>query len=1481
MSHTPRAAHLGALVVGMLVLVLFTSSAPRASFPGANGRIVWAGGGEIWSIKQDGSDPRNLTNSLASAENSPNVSADGSQIVFASDAGGTDDIWVMSIDGSLPHRLNVDPTADETPAWSPNGSQIAYVSVPGTRSGDLMIMNADGSGAHACTTNTPGSFPYDNDPQWSPDGTQIAFTRVTSDTSEEIFLVDVNAGVCSTLHQLTSSGVNSRGPNWKPDGTLLLFDRGGPGTADIWTMKPDGTQQAPVTTEGTQLAEFGAWSPDGSKIVYDGHRDGNYEIYSINADGTGLQRLTNDTRLDVQPDWAVAVPADANIQITPASATNAIGTTHTLTGHVNVNDGTGLENAPDGTLISFAIPSGPGVFVGPSSCTTLGGTGSCTVAIASATTGATVVNASTTLTVAGTLLTRSTGDGLPGDGPNAQKQWVSARISITPNATNQVGAIHTLTATLEKDTGGGFVPADGEHVDVALLDANGAAHTTPTGTCTNAGPNTDASGRCTIAFTSPTPGRVTGHATAALNINGASINVSTDGLGGNSSDAVTSFADANIQLTPPTASNAVNANHTLTGHVNVSSAGGGFVNAPDGTVIDFSLTNLAGATAIFVGLSSCTTASGTGSCTVAIRSPTTGSTTIHATTTVSVGGVALTRATADGLPGDDPDAAASWTNVLTNVQLTAQPSVKAGAERVDPGDIPAGAIPMQKLAQAFAPLNQVDLAGSPLNQIPLNQIGFAGQSSLLSTVLLSQIPLLRKSWSQVLAGTTLAGVPTQSVTFAQALAAAPSGVGAITLGEIDLSASPLNQIGLAAMVIGSAPLNQIPLNQIGGGLDALAEWCKALSGPPINCTTPSSLATETVMSIALRGAPLNQIPLNQIPLNQIPLNQIPLNQIPLNQVNILYSPLNQIPLNQIPLNQIGQIVDCTLVFGCTTGTLGDAAAKNALRTGATLADLLSLLPFFPPGFTFGDLLVALIDPQTFPYEKLPYAQMQVQQFAKNGGVVDYQAGFSVGGGAPTVTAPLSVQIPTGALYKPGSSQLAQDNQPPAPESDPVQTGSSLTWTLPGLAAGSSYALDFEVLAPLKLGITQATVVNGIQPAVTRITPTNDEGTSPGSAVPLAPGAVYFGYIARTDDVDFFSIPQPATPGTRIVIRLGNLAGDNDLVVYGPADQQPRSMSGIPLDSPPVGDDGLGITDENTPLQPPLQQDVPILDITGDTVKGISASRGDADDQVEVASSGSGPYIIQVSGYNGQTSDLPYTLRVEEDPPPPDRVCARTFPHAGEGTARAFSGALNANLNTVFLVAAKRIGDTYGATAEANVMNALTAVAGRTDLGVSGAVIPVESNQAVADAYGAWDVSPCSPQLANGVVRTIGTLIDSIRAQRPTLEYVVLVGSDDIVPMARVPDNTRIANEHGYSPTFRRARQRLHQFTRRAHGAERSAVRRSRPGARPRSADLRARPGNRTSRGDGAADRRATRAVRELRGQARSDHCVHERLRLPQ
>ena len=132
----------------------------------------------------------------------------------------------------------------------------------------------------------------------------------------------------------------------------------------------------------------------------------------------------------------VVIPAgpqpDANISISPATATNPVGTNHVLTGHVNVKPQFSFVNAPDGTQITFSIVSGPGSFVGGvNTCTTSGGSGSCTVSITSPTAGTTVVKAATDVTVNGVPIHRETGDQIGLDSDNASKTWRGASVVTT------------------------------------------------------------------------------------------------------------------------------------------------------------------------------------------------------------------------------------------------------------------------------------------------------------------------------------------------------------------------------------------------------------------------------------------------------------------------------------------------------------------------------------------------------------------------------------------------------------------------------------------------------------------------------------------------------------------------------------------------------------------------------------------------------------------------------------------------------------------------------------------------------------------------------------------------------------------------------------------------------------------------------------------------------------------------------------------
>src|SRR5438034_502508 len=132
---------------------------------------------------------------------------------------------------------------------------------------------------------------------------------------------------------------------------------------------------------------------------------------SIPLTGDGLVNRSRNRHAGTLCDWSSAV-GSADLAITPATATNAVGTNHTLTITVTAVGTT----VGDGTATA-SITSGPGSFVGSPTCSYTGGgaTASCTVVITSATTGTTVVSATSSIPLTGDGSVTRTTDGTAGN----------------------------------------------------------------------------------------------------------------------------------------------------------------------------------------------------------------------------------------------------------------------------------------------------------------------------------------------------------------------------------------------------------------------------------------------------------------------------------------------------------------------------------------------------------------------------------------------------------------------------------------------------------------------------------------------------------------------------------------------------------------------------------------------------------------------------------------------------------------------------------------------------------------------------------------------------------------------------------------------------------------------------------------------------------------------------------------------------------
>jgi uncharacterized protein (DUF885 family) len=168
---------------------------------------------------------------------------------------------------------------------------------------EIYVMEADGTGVTKLT-NRPDSV--ESEPTWSPDGSQIAFVsneRPNMLTFSGRFQVWVMNADGSDPGLLTEIGGANTSPNWSPDGSRIAFDSTRDGNYEIYTMKADGSDPVNLTLHPAHDVSP-AWSPDGSQIAFVSDRDGDQEIYVMNADGTGQTRLTERFGFDKAPAWS-------------------------------------------------------------------------------------------------------------------------------------------------------------------------------------------------------------------------------------------------------------------------------------------------------------------------------------------------------------------------------------------------------------------------------------------------------------------------------------------------------------------------------------------------------------------------------------------------------------------------------------------------------------------------------------------------------------------------------------------------------------------------------------------------------------------------------------------------------------------------------------------------------------------------------------------------------------------------------------------------------------------------------------------------------------------------------------------------------------------------------------------------------------------------------------------------------------------------
>ena len=237
------------------------------------------------------------------------------RIAFESESDGNVEIYVMNADGTGLTNLTNNSAGDWIPAWSPDGSQIAFASGRDGISTEIYVMNADGTGQTRLTSNSAGDWW----PAWSPDGSQIAFAS-DRDGNDEIYVMNAD-GTGQT--RLTNNPGRDISPAWSPDGFQIAFEWESDGQFEVYVMNRDGTGQTNLTNNPSGDHKP-AWSPDGSHIAFHSYRDGQFEIYVMNADGTNQTRLTNNPAPDLSAAWSLSEAQGGTMHSCPQAGKWAI-----------------------------------------------------------------------------------------------------------------------------------------------------------------------------------------------------------------------------------------------------------------------------------------------------------------------------------------------------------------------------------------------------------------------------------------------------------------------------------------------------------------------------------------------------------------------------------------------------------------------------------------------------------------------------------------------------------------------------------------------------------------------------------------------------------------------------------------------------------------------------------------------------------------------------------------------------------------------------------------------------------------------------------------------------------------------------------------------------------------------------------------------------------------------------------------------------
>ncbi len=252
------------------------------------------------SFRSDASELRGTAHRIADLvyerlTGSPGVAATRIAYVTADGSPGAQRVTleVADADGYNPQTIVSSNDPLLSPAWSPRGGRLAYVSFENRQTAVYVQELATGQ------RNRVSAFKGINgSPAWSPDGERLALT-LSKGGNPDIYVLDL---VSRDLRQLTDHFAIDTEPAWSPDGSNLIFTSNRGGSPQIYLVPVAGGAARRLTFDSEYNARA-SYAPDGRSITLVTRVDGSFRIALLDL-ATGTKRLLSSGALDESPSFA-------------------------------------------------------------------------------------------------------------------------------------------------------------------------------------------------------------------------------------------------------------------------------------------------------------------------------------------------------------------------------------------------------------------------------------------------------------------------------------------------------------------------------------------------------------------------------------------------------------------------------------------------------------------------------------------------------------------------------------------------------------------------------------------------------------------------------------------------------------------------------------------------------------------------------------------------------------------------------------------------------------------------------------------------------------------------------------------------------------------------------------------------------------------------------------------------------------------------